>query len=157
MPTIRALQLVADREAALVTREAPPPPAAGEVQIRIRAVGLNHIDLWGYRGMAFAKRQLPLTIGAEAAGEIAAIGPDVTGLAVGQKIVLYGGMVCGHCRACREGRENLCENVAGIRGFHIDGVTQDLLNHPARLVVPVPDGVDLIDAACVPIAYSTVE
>ena len=45
------------------------------MQIRIRAVGLNHIDLWGYRGMAFAKRKLPLVVGAEAAGEIAAIGP----------------------------------------------------------------------------------
>ena len=157
MPTMRALQLLADREAALVSKEASPPPGPGEVQIRIRAVGLNHIDVWGYRGMAFAKRQLPLTIGAEAAGEIAAIGPDVAGFFVGQRVVPYSGLTCGVCRACREGRENLCENVAGIRGFHVDGFTQDLVNHPARLTLPVPDGVDLLDAACVPIAYSTVE
>src|SRR5205823_8550344 len=69
----------------------------------------------------------------------------------------YSGLTCGTCRACRQGRENLCENVAGIRGFHVDGFTQDLVNHPARLVLPVPDGVHLVDAACVPIAYSTVE
>ncbi|MFL5337813.1 MAG: zinc-binding dehydrogenase [Geminicoccaceae bacterium] len=120
-------------------------------------MGLNHIDVWGYRGMAFAKRQLPLAMGAEAAGEIAALGAGVTGLAVGQRVVPYSGLTCGYCRACREGRENLCENVQGIRGFHVDGFTQDLVNHPARLVVPVPDGVDLLDAACVPIAYATVE
>src|SRR5437764_13666091 len=96
---MRALQLVADREVALVDREMPPPPGAGEVQIRIKAVGLNHIDVWGYRGMAFAKRQLPLTMGAEAAGEIAALGADVTGLAVGQRVVPYSGLTLGHCRA----------------------------------------------------------
>jgi alcohol dehydrogenase len=157
MSTIRALQLLADREVALVSREPPPPPGPGEVQIRIKAVGLNHIDVWGYRGMAFAKRELPLTVGAEAAGEIAALGPDVTGFSVGQHVIPYSGLTCGTCRACRQGRENLCENVAGIRGFHVDGFTQDLVNHPARLVLPVPDGVHLVDAACVPIAYSTVE
>src|SRR6266571_1562858 len=49
-----------------------PPTAGGEVQIRVKAVALNHIDVWGWRGMAFAKRKLPLTVGAEAAGEIVA-------------------------------------------------------------------------------------
>ena len=51
-----------------------PPPGAGEVQIAIKAVGLNHIDVWGWRGMAFAKRKLPLVVGAEASGEIVAVG-----------------------------------------------------------------------------------
>ena len=49
---------------------APPAPGAGEVQIAIKAIGLNHIDVWGWRGMAFAKRKLPLIVGVEAAGEI---------------------------------------------------------------------------------------
>ena len=55
-----ALMLVADRKLELANLPAPPPPKAGEVQIRVRAVGLNHIDVWGFRGMAFAKRKLPL-------------------------------------------------------------------------------------------------
>ena len=59
MPTIRALQLLADRELALTEREAPPPPGAGEVQLRVRYVGLNHIDVWGFRGMAFARTTIP--------------------------------------------------------------------------------------------------
>jgi len=155
--TIRALTLLADRNLELVDRPVPPPPAAGEVQIAVKAVALNHIDVWGYRGMAFAKRKLPLVVGAEAAGEIAATGEGVTGFAACDPVVMYGALTCGACKACREGRDNLCENVAGIMGFHIDGFARDRLNMPARLVVPVPPGVRLTDAACAPIAFSTVE
>ena len=154
---MRALQLIADRDLVLVQREPPPPPGAGEVQVRIHAVGLNHIDLWGFRGMAFAKRDYPLTVGAEAAGEVVAHGAGVTSPAIGARVVMFGALTCGVCRTCREGRDNLCENVAGVRGFHVDGFAQELANHPARLTVPVPDGVDSTDAACVPVAYATVD
>jgi NADPH:quinone reductase-like Zn-dependent oxidoreductase len=149
--------LLGEREIALTECAPPPPPGPGEVQLRIRTVALNHIDVWGYRGMAFARRQFPLTVGAEAAGEIAAIGPDVTGLLAGQTVVPYSALTCGACRFCRKGQDNLCEDVRGVRGFHVDGFAQALVNHPARLVVPVPDGVDLAHAACVPVAYATVE
>jgi NADPH:quinone reductase-like Zn-dependent oxidoreductase len=154
---MRALQLLADREIALCDVEAPPPPGPGQVQIRIRTVGLNHLDVWGFRGMAFAKRTYPLAVGAEAAGEIAAVGPSVTGLEPGDRVIPYAAVTCGTCAACRQGRENLCENPAGVRGFHLNGFTQELTNHVARLVVKLPAGVDLHDAACVPVAYSTVE
>jgi alcohol dehydrogenase len=154
---MRALALVADRQLALADLPAPPPPGPGEVQIRVRAVALNHIDLWGYRGMAFAKRRFPLVVGAEAAGEIAAVGPEVTGFEVGDPVVMYGALTCGTCRACREGRDNLCENVADVMGFHVDGFARELLNHPARLTIKVPPGVASRDAACAPIAFSTVE
>ena len=155
--TIRALSLVADRKLELIETAAPPPPAAGEVQIAIKAMALNHIDVWGFRGMAFAKRKLPLIVGAEAAGEIAAVGPGVSGFKASDPVVMYGALTCGQCKACREGRDNLCENVAGIMGFHVDGFARDRLNMPARLVIPVPKGVELRDAACAPIAFSTVE
>jgi alcohol dehydrogenase len=154
---MRALTLIADRKLELLDLPVPPPPAAGEVQVRIRAVGLNHIDLWGFRGMAFAKRKLPLVVGAEAAGEVAAVGLDVTAFKPGDRVVMYGALTCGVCKACREGRDNLCENVAGIMGFHVDGFARDLISMPARLVMPIPDGVSYRDAACAPIAFSTVE
>jgi len=154
---MRALQLIGDRKLELVDVPAPPAPAEGEVQVRIKAVGLNHLDVWGFRGMAFAKRKLPLVVGAEASGEIAAVGPGVTGFKPGQKVTMYGAMTCGHCAACQEGRDNLCENVGGVFGFHIDGFARELMNMPARLVVPVPDSVSLRDAACAPIAFGTTE
>jgi len=154
---MRSLHLIADRKLELADVPAPPQPGDGEVQIRIKAVALNHLDLWGFRGMAFAKRKLPLVVGAEAAGEIVETGAGVAGLKSGDKVVMYGAMTCGHCAACREGRDNLCENVGGIMGFHIDGFARDLINLPARLVIPVPSGVSLRDAACAPVAFGTTE
>jgi alcohol dehydrogenase len=155
--TVRALQLLGDRKLELTEIPAPPPPAADEVQIATKAVALNHIDVWGFRGMAFAKRKMPLVVGAEASGEIVAAGAGVTGFKAGDPVVMYGALTCGTCKACREGRDNLCENVAGIMGFHVDGFARDRLNMPARLVMPVPKSVSLRDAACAPIAFSTVQ
>jgi len=155
--SMRALMLIADRKIALRDVAAPAVPAAGEVQIAIKAVGLNHIDVWGWRGMAFAKRKLPLVVGAEAAGEVVAVGPDVAGLKASDRVVAYGALTCGICKACREGRDNLCENVGGIMGFHVDGFARDRLNMPGRLVIPVPAGVSFRDAACAPVAFATVQ
>jgi alcohol dehydrogenase len=107
--------------------------------------------------MAFAKRKLPLVVGAEAAGEIAAVGIGVTAFKPGDPVVMYGALTCGTCKACREGRDNLCENVKGIMGFHVDGFARELVNIEARLVIPVPAGVSMRDAACAPIAFATVE
>ncbi len=154
---MRALTLVADRKVELADVPAPAAPPGDEVQIRIRAVSLNHLDLWGYRGMAFAKRKMPIVVGVEAAGEIAAVGDDTADLNPGDHVVMYGALTCGTCKACREGRDNLCENVDGVMGFHIDGFARDLVNMPARLVIPVPSGVALRDAACAPIAFATVQ
>ena len=154
---MRALSLVAERELRVVDLPPPPPPAAGEVQIRVKAVALNHIDVWGYRGMAFVKRKLPIVVGAEASGEIAAVGAGVANFKVGQGVVMYGALTCGVCKACREGRDNFCENVGGLIGFHVDGFARELMNFPARLVIPVPEGVSLRDGACAPIAFSTVQ
>lgn len=154
---MRALTLVADRQLVVADVPKPSPPAAGEVQIRVKAVALNHIDVWGYRGMAFAKRKLPLVVGAEASGEIASVGEGVTRFKPGQKVVMYGALTCGVCPACKAGRDNLCENVAGIMGFHVDGFARELMNLSERLVIPVPNGVSDRDAACAPIAFSTVQ
>ncbi len=154
---MRALQLIEDRRLELVDLPEPPAPGLGEVTLRIKAVALNHIDVWGWRGMAFAKRKLPLVIGAEASGEVSAVGPGVSGLAPGQLVSIYGARTCGLCRACREGRDNLCEHVGGVHGFHLDGFAQEAINLPARLLVPAPPGVDAIGAAVAPVTFGTVE
>ncbi|MGY2051076.1 zinc-binding dehydrogenase [Methylobacterium sp. JK268] len=154
---MRALQIFGDRDLRLSEVAAPPPPGPGEIEVRIRAVGLNFIDVWGFRGMAFAKRKLPLTVGAEAAGEILGLGEGVEGLKVGDPVALYGALTCGRCKACREGRDNLCEEVGGVLGFHIDGFARERIVMPARLAVPVPAGVDFVQAACAPVAFGTVQ
>ena len=75
----------------------------------------------------------------------------------GDPVVMYGALTCGTCKACREGRDNLCENVGGIMGFHVDGFARDLVNMPERLVIKAPEGIAMRDVACAPIAFATVE
>jgi len=154
---MRALQLIEDRKLETVDLPPPPPPGIGEATVSIKAVALNHIDVWGWRGMAFAKRKMPLVIGAEASGVIDAIGHGVSGLAPGQLVSIYGARTCGLCRPCREGRDNLCEHVSGVHGFHLDGFAQEKVNLPARLLVPAPPGVTPIGAAVAPVTFGTVE
>ena len=154
---MRALTLVADRKLELLDVAAPPAPGPGEAQIAVKAIGLNHIDVWGWRGMAFARRKLPLVVGAEASGEIVAVGPGVSGVKAGDRVVAYGALTCGACKPCRDGRDNLCENVGGLMGFHIDGFARDFVNMPVRLLVPIPAGVSFRDAACAPVAFATVQ
>src|SRR3954454_1771804 len=108
---MRALQLFGDRDLRLTDIDPAAPPAEGEVQVRVRAICLNYLDLWGFRGMAFAKRKMPQVVGVEASGEVTAVGPGASRFKAGDPVVMYGAEPCGHCRACREGRDNLCENV----------------------------------------------
>ncbi|MFD1197111.1 zinc-binding dehydrogenase [Brucella gallinifaecis] len=154
---MRALQLLDDRRLEMTDIAPPAEPGNGEVTVRIKAVALNHIDVWGWRGMAFAKRKMPLVIGAEASGVVDAIGPGVSNVLPGQLVSIYGARTCGLCKACREGRDNLCEHVGGVHGFHLDGFACEAVNLPARLLVPAPPGVDAIGAAVAPVTFGTVE
>ena len=146
------------RKLAVVDLPAPPPPAPGEVQVRIKAVALNHIDVWGWRGMAFAKRKLPLVIGAEAAGEVEAVGDGRRRPRPGQtRRASSARETCGLCRACREGRDNLCENVSGVRGFHLDGLRAK--DQPAGAPAgPCAAPASMRSARrCAPVTFGTVE
>lgn len=154
---MRALQLVSDREVRITDIAAPPPPGEGEVQLKIRVIALNHIDVWGWRGMAFAKRKLPMVVGAEASGEVSAIGPGVAGLKTGDLVSIYGAPTCGHCRPCREGRDNHCEHPKGVHGFHLDGFAREYANMPARNCIVAPQGVSDIGAALAPVTFGTCE
>ncbi|MCJ8052200.1 zinc-binding dehydrogenase [Shinella curvata] len=154
---MRALQLLDDRKLELTDIPEPEAPGPGEVTLRVKAVALNHIDVWGWRGMAFAKRKMPLVIGAEAAGVVETLGPGVSNVLPGQLVSIYGARTCGLCKPCREKRDNLCEHVGGVHGFHLDGFAQEKVNLPARLLVPAPPGVDAVGAALAPVTFGTVE
>lgn len=154
---MRALQLLNERRLELTNIAPPPPPPPDEVTVRVKAVALNHIDVWGWRGMAFAKRKMPLIIGAEASGEIIQLGNNVKNLQLGQIVSIYGAQTCGICQACYEGRDNLCSHVKGVYGFHLDGFACELVNLPARLLVPAPAKCDALQAAVAPITFGTVE
>lgn len=112
---MRALQLLNERQLEITNISSPPSPRPDEVTVRIKAVALNHIDVWGWRGMAFAKRKMPLIIGAEASGEVVQVGDNIENLQLGQIVSIYGAQTCGACQACHEGRDNLCTDVKGLR------------------------------------------
>ncbi len=154
---MRALQLLNGRRLEITDIATPPPPAPDEVTVHIKAVALNHIDVWGWRGMAFAKRKMPLVIGAEASGIVTQLGSNVKNLQLGQIVSIYGAQTCGICQACREGRDNLCNQVKGVYGFHLDGFACEFVNLPARLLIPAPPECDELQAAVAPITFGTVE
>jgi alcohol dehydrogenase len=154
---MRALTLVAEEQLQFTDVPEPAKPAAGEVLVRVRALALNHIDLFGLRGMAFIKRQLPLIVGVECAATVIDVGLGVTNPRIGESVAVYPGLFCGKCRACAAGRENLCENIGGIMGFHVDGMARELLVVPAARAIPVPPGIDFADAACTTVTFGTVQ
>ncbi len=154
---MRAVQVTSERQLMLTDVPAPPEPAPGEIQIRVRSVALNHIDVWGWRGMAFARRSLPVIAGAEAAGEVTKVGAQVADLRIGDIVALYGARTCGTCEACLQGRDNFCDTLEGMFGFHIDGFLCEFANVPARIAVKAPPGVDAFAASLTPITFGTVE
>ena len=92
------------------------PPGPGEILVRTLAAGLCHSDLSVIDGSR--PRPLPMVLGHEAAGEVLELGPNVTGLAPGDRVVFSFVPVCGHCEPCAGGRAALCEpgaraNTAG--------------------------------------------
>jgi alcohol dehydrogenase len=154
---MKALRLV--ESGRLVVEQVPEPtaPGVGEALVRIECATLNHLDLYGYRGMAFANRTLPITVGVEAAGVVEAVGAGVDGFGVGSRVAIFPIEPCGLCPACRLGRDTLCERQNPIMGFHADGMATERVRVKARQLVPVPDTVSIENAACVPVTLSTVQ
>jgi S-(hydroxymethyl)mycothiol dehydrogenase len=83
-----------------------PDPGPGEAKVRVQACGVCHTDLH-YREGGIGE-DFPYLLGHEAAGVVEAVGPDVTGVAPGDFVVLNWRAVCGECRACRRGRPWYC-------------------------------------------------
>ncbi|KAB2840321.1 alcohol dehydrogenase catalytic domain-containing protein, partial [bacterium] len=78
--------------------ELPQPKIrADEVLVRVRAVALNHLDLWIRRGLPHLKLVFPHILGSDIAGEVAEVGDLVEGVALGQKVLLHPGLSCGRC------------------------------------------------------------
>lgn len=121
-------------------------PGPMEVRVAVRAVALNHLDLWVRRGGPAFKLEYPHRLGADVAGVVDALGPGVADLAVGQRVVVSPGLSCGVCRACLSGRDNLCRHY-GILGEHRSGGYGELLVVPRRNIAPYPGELSFPEAA----------
>lgn len=119
-----------------------PEPGPGEVLVAVEATGLCHSDLhvmdWPAGTLGW---ELPVTLGHEVAGRVAALGAGVRGLAEGDPVLVYGPWGCGACRQCARGAENICERAGELRGngcgLGFDGGLADYLVVPSpRHLVP---------------------
>src|SRR5258706_12513908 len=94
---------------ALVAEDLPPDVAGPmEVRVRVRAVALNHMDLWVRKGGPAFKTVFPFRLGCDVAGEVESVGAGVTDIEVGTKCVVSPGVSCGKCAQCLSGHDNLC-------------------------------------------------
>ncbi len=131
-----------------------PAPGPGEVRVKVRTVGLNHLDLWVRHGVPGHVFPLPIVPGCDVAGVVDGLGPGASGFAVGDEVVVAPGRSCGRCLACRRGEDPLCREY-GIRGESLDGGCQEQLIVPDRQLFPKPQGLDWAQAAAVPLTFLT--
>ena len=131
-----------------------PEPGPGEVRVRVAAVSLNHLDLWVRRGMPGVDIPMPHVPGCDGAGLVDALGPGVEGLALGAPVLLEPGFTLGDGPEVLAGVDHLAPDY-GIRGEHAPGFTAELVCLPARYLTPIPAGIDLVEAAALPLVFLT--
>lgn len=142
MLTLDAMVLRAHGDPDVLAREtieiAEPGPR--EVQVAVKAVAMNHMDLWVRRGLPSLRLTYPHRLGCDIAGVVEALGPGARGVSVGDEVILQPGVSCGICAACLSGQDNLCkqykilgESMSGGYGERVVVSDQNILRKPANL------------------------
>jgi len=122
--------------------EVPQPrPLAGEVLVRVRACGVSYRDVVERNGTYRRDVKFPLIIGLEMAGEVAALGPGVRRLKVGDRVCSKAFSSCGECRYCRNGRETTCRQRRPVRGGYAEFAAL-----PEDVFACIPDNVSFEEA-----------
>lgn len=127
-----------------------PEPTGTEVLVRVTAAGVCHSDLHihdGYYDLGGGKHlemhergmSLPLTLGHETAGVVEALGPDATGIEIGQQVAIYPWIGCGTCDACELGEEQNCPNPRTLGIFLDGGYASHILVPDARYCLDIGD------------------
>jgi NADPH:quinone reductase-like Zn-dependent oxidoreductase len=127
-------------------------PGPGEVRVALRAVALNHLDLFVRDGIPGVP--LPQIPGADGAGVVDAVGPGVETPAPGDRVLLQPGLYCNTCEFCRAGEQCLCVKFR-ILGEHAPGTFAEKVVVPARNVFPIPTRLSFEQAAAFPLVYQT--
>jgi threonine 3-dehydrogenase len=131
------------REPGIWMSEAPKPEVGpNDVLIKIRKTAICGTDMHIYNWDEWAQNTIPVPmhVGHEYVGTVEAMGTEVRGLKIGQRVSGEGHIVCGHCRNCRAGRRHLCRNTVGV-GVNRPGAFADYLVIPAVNAFPIPDDI----------------
>ncbi len=136
-----------------------PRPGPGEALIRVRATSINRLDIWARSGppgpiFPWKEPNFPIISGSDCAGEVVETGPDVTAVQPGDRVVLYPSLYCGRCDYCLAGEQTQCLEYR-IFGEHTPGAMAEYAVAPAANLLRLPDGVDPVQAAAMPVAYTT--
>ena len=131
-----------------------PVVSAGRVLVSMRAVSINHLDLWVRRGLPHLKLSYPHVCGSDGAGEVVAVGDDASGVAVGQAVIINPGVSCMACEACLTGHDNLCRSY-GIFGENRPGIAAEVVSVPVANILPFPTGLTWAEAASLPLTFLT--
>ncbi len=124
-----------------------PEPGPGDALVRVGAAGVCHSDLHIIDAPDALGMPIPLTLGHENAGWVAAVGAGVSGFEPGEAVALYGIVGCGTCVACLAGHDNACRRtLPGGIGLSRDGGMAEYVVVPARQLIPIGD-LDVAQAA----------
>lgn len=136
---MRIAELAAPHRFQLLERPIEPP-GPGEVQARVRAVGICGSDMHYYAegSIGDIPCAYPMVLGHEPTGEIVKVGAGVTGWAPGDKAVLEPAVYCYHCEYCLSGRHNVCDNIKFLSMPEYPGFFRDFVNLPVSNVLPLP-------------------
>ena len=139
----------------MAIEEVPEPaPAPGEVLVKVSACGLCRTDLEYLKGEGSTPKPPPIILGHEPSGTVAETGDGVSGLKVGQRVLVATPIPCLTCDFCRNGRENLCPNMV-IVGANRDGAFAEYVVAPATGVFPLPDSLPLEESCIITDAVGT--
>jgi NADPH:quinone reductase-like Zn-dependent oxidoreductase len=135
-----------------------PEPPPGWALVRVAAASLNHHDLFTLRGISSRPVQPPQVLGCDAAGTVAAYGPDRPDDSPpeGARVVAHSVIGCGGCAACRDTDQLFCRDMSMLSEGEYQGSLAEYVPVPACNLVPLPDSVDFTTAATLPTAYLTV-
>jgi NADPH:quinone reductase-like Zn-dependent oxidoreductase len=131
-----------------------PKIGPGEVLVKVRACGLNHLDLFVREGIPGLKLPLPFWSGCDIAGDVADVGADVQGVKVGDRGAVNPNLNCGRCEYCGRGEDSLCVSY-GIVGEHTYGGMAEYVKVDGRNVITLPDHIPYEGAAAFILANMT--
>jgi NADPH:quinone reductase-like Zn-dependent oxidoreductase len=132
-----------------------PSPNPTQVKLSVKAVALNHLDIWLRKGLPGVRVPLPKIGGCDIAGEVVALGSACTRVKVGERIMVSPGWTCGQCAACLRGEDNLCRAYQIIGGYSVDGGCADFICVPEVNCISIPEAVDYPAGAAVPLTFLT--
>jgi len=120
----------------------------------VKACALNHIDVWLRMGVPEWKLPMPHIVGSDISGQVAAVGPRVTRVKPGDRVLLCPGISCGQCAMCFQGLDSACRQYT-LFGVFVDGGYAEYVKSPETNVIPIPAGLDFDEAAAVPLVFIT--